>query len=229
MQALFPLKETSMGDFHQPLSPADAAALEVFLTDPARPENTLTFHELQGFLFAIASSPETIAPSEWLPVISDDEDMGFRDNDEAQRVLNQFMTLYNDVNTAVLERSDALPPGCTFDSETLSSFGGQSSISRWSTGFAAGHDWLSEVWEEYLPDFMDEELGATLMALTFFSSRQLAEAYHVEINPGESRTGNKSFEEFAETIRELFPAALASYAHMGRTIFEVLSERTETD
>ncbi len=76
---------------------------------------------------------------------------------------------------------------------------------------------------------MDEELGATLMALTFFSSRQLAEAYHAEIDSGESRTGNKYFEEFAETIRELFPAARASYAHMGRTIFEVLLERTTTD
>ncbi len=137
-----------MGDFHQQLSPADATALEVFLADPARPENTLTFHELQGFLFAIASSPETIAPSEWLPVISDDEDIGFRDSDEAQRVLNQFMALYNDVNTAVLERSDALPSCCEFDSDTLSNFDGQSSISRWAAGFAAGHDWLSEVWEE---------------------------------------------------------------------------------
>jgi hypothetical protein len=67
------------------------------------------------------------------------------------------------------------------------------------------------------------------MALTFFSSTLLAEAYHAEINRGENETGNKSFEEFAETIRELFPAALASHAHMGRTIFEVLSERTTAD
>ncbi len=229
MQALSPLNEMFMGNFHQQLSPADATALEAFLADPARPENTLTFHELQGFLFAIASSPETIAPSEWLPVISDDEDIGFRDHDEAQHVLNRIMALHNDVNTAVLERSDTLPSCCQFDSDTLSNFDGQSSISQWSAGFAVGHDWLSEVWEEYLPDFMDEECGATLMALTFFSSRQLAEAYHAEINCGENETGNKSFEEFAETIRELFPAALASYAHMGRTIFEVLLERTTTD
>lgn len=208
------------------LSVADTRLLEKFLDSPERPDGTLRFHELQGFLFAIASSPETISPSEWLPIISNDEDIGFRDENEAQQILNHIMALYNVVNTAVLERSDALPIGCNFKEEIFANFDEKASISQWSRGFMIGHDWLSEVWDEYLIDEMDEECGATVMVLSLFSSRQLGEAYIQNGNPKRDESG-KAFEDYAETVRELFPSALASYAHLGRTIFEVLLENTD--
>lgn len=208
------------------LSTADITSLREFLDRSERPDGTLRFHELQGFLFAIASSPETIPVSEWLPLISDDEDIGFRDEKEAQQILNHVMALYNVANTTVLERSDALPSGCNFKKEVFANFDEKASISQWSRGFTIGHDWLSEVWEEYLIDEMDEECGATVLVLTFFSSRQLGEAYFQDGNPKRKKSG-KTFEGYAETVRELFPSALASYAHMGRTIFEVLLENTD--
>lgn len=208
----------------QPLSSADTAALKEFLDSSNRPDDTLRFHELQGFLFAIASSPETISPSEWIPLISNDEDPCYGDEGEAQQVLNQIMTLYNEVNTSVLERSETLPVGCSFKTNVFANFDEQASILQWSRGFTVGHDWLSEVWEEYQLEEMDEECGATVMVLSFFSSRQLAEAFYAEIEHSESSEPEKSFEQFAEKIRELFPAALSAYAHLGRTIFEVLMD-----
>jgi uncharacterized protein len=208
----------------QPLSSTDTTALKDFLGSSTRPDDTLRFNELQGFLFAIASSPETISPSEWIPMIGNDEDLGFEDESEAQQVLNQIMTLYNEVNTGVLERSETLPVGCEFKTEVLANFDKHTSILQWSRGFTIGHDWLSEVWEEYLLEEMDEECGATVMVLSFFNSRQLAEAYHAETKPSGNNEPGESFEQFAEKIRELFPAALSAYAHLGRTIFEVLME-----
>ena len=56
---------------------ADTRLLVEFLESPERPDGTLRFHELQGFLFAIASSPQTIAPSEWLPMIGNDQSLDF--------------------------------------------------------------------------------------------------------------------------------------------------------
>jgi len=208
----------------QPLSSADTTALKGFLKSPNRPGDTLRFHELQGFLFAIASSPEAIPPSEWMPMISNDEDLGFEDEIEAQQVLNQIMALYNEVNTSVLERSETLPIGCEFKTDIFANFDEHTLISQWSRGFTIGHDWLTEVWEEYLLEEMDEECGATVMVLSFFSSRQLAEAFYAEIDHSESSEPLKSLEQFAEKIRELFPAALSAYAHLGRTIFEVLMD-----
>ena len=52
----------------------------------------MCFHVLQGFLFAVASCPEMVQPSDWLPIISDDEDIGFNDQSEAQHILNLIMT-----------------------------------------------------------------------------------------------------------------------------------------
>ena len=147
-------------------------------------------------------------------MISNDADLGFEDESEAQQVLNQIMTLYNEVNTSVLERSETLPIGCDFKTDIFANFDEHTSILKWSRGFTTGHDWLSEVWEEYLLEEMDEECGATVMVLSFFSSRQLAEAFYAEIDHSENSEPGKSFEQFAEKIRELFPAALSAYAHL---------------
>ena len=204
----------------------DIQPLVEFLDSPERPDGTLRFHELQGFLFAIASSPETIAPSEWLPMIGDDEDLCFADENEAQEILGLVMALYNEVNKAVLERSNALPAGCEFHDDVVVNFEDDSSISQWSRGFAMGHDWLAEVWEDYLFGELDEECGATLMVLSFFGSRKLAEAYYADMAPGRRKKGDASIEDFAGTMREMFPDALASYANLGRTIFEVVSNRS---
>jgi yecA family protein len=204
----------------------DTQLLTEFLKGPKRPTGTLQFNELQGFLFTIASSPETIPTSEWLALISDGEDIGFADDDEADQFLNGTMALYNDVNTSVLERSQNLPHGCNFADELDADLDADSSIGQWSRGFLVGHNWLADVWEEYLIEEMDEECGAAMMVLSFFSSRQLAEAYYDDGRPTR-RNPDKSFEDFANTMRELFPSAMASYAHMGRTIFEVLLENTD--
>jgi yecA family protein len=207
------------------LSADEIAALSAFLSSPARPNGTLTLHELQGFLFAVACSPELIAPSEWLSIISNDEDMRYEHVDEAQRVLAQIVVVYNQVNSSALGRSDAMPVGCEFLIDTDANFEERAPLSEWSRGFALGHDWLSESWDEYLPDDhseMSQELAACLMTLSFFSSRQIAEAFY-RASRNTRRTQRKSLKQFAETMRKLFPSALASYAHLGRTISEALA------
>lgn len=209
------------------MNKAGTQLLTEFLNNPARPDGTLWFHELQGFLFAIACSPETIAPSDWLPMIGSDVDLTFADQNEAQEILGLVMALYNEINTAVLERSNSLPAGCAFDKNISKNFEDDSSISQWSRGFASGHDWLAEVWEEYLFDELDEECGATLMVLSFFGSKPLANAYYTDMRPGKRKRGDESFENFAMTMRRMFPDALASYAHIGRSIFEAVLEHTK--
>ncbi len=55
------------------LPASDPGALRSFLEHPSRPAGTLTYHELQGFLFTVVSAPELIQPSEWLPIIFAEE------------------------------------------------------------------------------------------------------------------------------------------------------------
>ena len=219
-----------MQDFRSQLSQADIAELTKFLIDKNRPEGTLCFQELQGFLFAVACSPEMVRPPDWLPIISNDGDIGFQDESEAQQILGLIMALYNQINMAVLERGDGMPSGCEFQTNVEANFGEEVAVSQWSRGFMLGDDWLADLWDEFVPESMDEECGACAMVLSFFASRQLAELYYLEATttPRHRKPG-VSFNEFAEKVRGLFAGALASYAHLGRTISEVLEETAEPD
>ena len=209
------------------LSAREAKTLGSFLSHSKRPEGTLSFHELQGFLFAVTSAPELIRPSEWLPLISNEEDMCYADLREAQRILGLIQVLYNQINASVIERSDALPFGCEFLADTLANLEEQAPISQWSRGFVEGHDWVMDLWNEYVSDEsaeLSKELGACLMTLSFFSSRPMAEALYREGGDGERPMEPEAFEAFAGTMRRLFPSALASYANIGRSIAEVLAD-----
>lgn len=200
--------------------PADPATpLRSFLEHPARPEGTLTYHELQGFLFTVVSAPELIQPSEWLPAIFNGHDAGYATLEEAQAILDQIMALYNDINAAVLEERSALPLDCQVRPQALDNLEDTAPLALWSRGFFAGHQWLEELWEAELPDDLDEELGAVLMTLSFFASRSLAEAYLAETGP---RRG--SLDELGETILRVFPDALAGYAHLGRSVLGAVAE-----
>ena len=202
----------------------DPSALQAFLADPARPPDTLGYHELQGFLFAVASAPERIPPSDWLPIVFSDQEVDYASRDEAQEILGQIMVLYNTVNAAVRNASTLLPADCQLRDDVLANFEDAAPMAQWSRGFLRGHQWLEELWKEYLPEELAEELDATLLTLAFFSSREMAEAFLAE-NPAEEQ----SLETAAATIHGVLPRAVAQYAFLGRSITAVLMEHdTET-
>ena len=202
------------------LTDTQAKRLATFLAAPERPEGTMSYCELAGFLFAVACSPESVQPSEWLPLVFDEDEGGFETLDQAQEILPAIMALYNHANHGVLERKPVLPPGCAIHPEALANLDADAPLSQWARGFADGHDWLMEIWDEYALDEWDEELGACLMVLSFFSSRELAEAYRKEFK--KPRTPLKAM---AAEMIALFPGAMAGYAHMGRSIYEALLQQ----
>ena len=191
--------------------------LRGFLEDPCRPAGTLRYHELQGFLFAVASSPELVKPSEWMPIVFGDAEPDYGSIDEARGVIAELMTLYNAINSAILTGRGALPVDCTFRTELLTNLDDASPVSQWSRGFLQGHQWLEDVWNAYVPSELDEEFGAMLMTLSFFASKEIAEAFCIE-------TEGKNLAELAATIKRVFPKAAAEYANLARTIHQVVGE-----
>ncbi len=187
--------------------------LRDFLLAPTRPAGTFTYHEVQGFLFAIACSPEPVDPSEWLPIIFNDKPASFASEDEAQRLLGELMALYNAVNTAVVEGNPSLPDDCPVLPDAIANFDHATPLAAWSRGFLAGHDWLDESWDVELPQEMEDELNAILLTLTLFASRDVAERFQRE-----GDFGNETLENVAARAIEILPDAMGSYAHMGRTV-----------
>ena len=122
-------------------------SLQAFLAQPARPAGTLTYHELQGFIFAVVSAPELIQPSDWLPIIFNDQDPRYATLEEANAILGQLMSLYNEMNMAVLEQRVALPADCHVRPRVLENLLETAPLAQWSRGFSAGHEWLEELWE----------------------------------------------------------------------------------
>jgi uncharacterized protein len=195
-----------------------AALLRTFLSSPQRVKGAMTYPQLAGFLFSMANAPELIPPSEWMPMAFNDQDARYETQGEAERVLQAMMALYNDCGRERTEGSAPLPPGCDIRPQPLDNLGDDAPLSQWARGFLTGHTYLDDIWNEYTPDELDEELGSMLMVLTFFTSPKLADAYHKE---GKGKT---SLEQLADTVVMIFPDALMEYAHLGWSIFQARRE-----
>lgn len=197
--------------------------LKAFRDDPTRSADTLRYHELQGFLFAVASAPELIRPSEWMPLMFGDAEPDYASVDQARRVMGDLMSLCNAVNASVIGETTAVPPDCIFRDDVLANLAPDAPVSQWSRGFMRGHTWLEDVWESYIPEDLDDQFAATLLALSFFASRDIAEALRKE------SAADKTLEALATTIRRVFPNAVAEYAHFGRSISQVLAEQAAVE
>ena len=141
-------------------SPRGEARLKAFLARPTHPEGTLSLGELRGFLFALASAPELVKPSEWIPFIFADEEPGFRDMEEAEEVMGALMHLYNAVNESVRAKGPRLPPGCVFLDPPMANLEPEAPVSQWARGFSAAHMWLEAAWDRYLPAEFEADLGS---------------------------------------------------------------------
>ena len=213
----------------KPLSAVDARALAEFLASPERPDDTLPYHGLQGFFFTLACAPELVQPSEWLPVVFGDENPGFSDDEETRAAMERILGLYNHIMHQTLEGEAGLPADCEFREEVLANLEEDAPISQWSSGFLRGHSWLEEDWDNYLPESLEEGFGANLLALSFFSSRRLAEAFSAEFKPPKRKSERPSLEHVASVIREMFPHAVTEYAALGRSIQKARREIEEVE
>ncbi|HET7650245.1 MAG TPA: UPF0149 family protein [Gammaproteobacteria bacterium] len=204
---------------------AQAAQLEQFLNAPERPQGTLRYCELAGFLFAVACSPEMVQMSEWIPVIFNDKEASFETLEEAQEILPLIMGLYNHANNGVLDGKPELPPLCTVRSPAIANLEPDAPLSQWARGFMEGYDWLKNIWDAYSVPDLDEVLGTNLMVLTFFTSRNLAEAYRKE-----SREKKEvSLERMAEIVLRNLPDAMREFAYIGRSLYQAGLEKASAE
>lgn len=183
----------------------DYAALKAFLDAGPRSRDALGYHEVQGFLFAVASAPELVSPAEWLPIVLEALPP---DRQTSDPIVDETMALYNEIVGGVTGGAPALPADCQFRDDVLANLEEGAPVSRWSRGFAAGHTWLEESWEALAPKELDEDIGSTMMVLSFFASTRMARSLMEEL-------GVTDLHETADKMREWFPLAMADYAGIG--------------
>ena len=196
---------------------SDTAKLIAFLGSPARPDGTLPYHALQGFLFAVCAAPDLVVPSEWMPMIFDQREPAYADMAEARAITSAIMALHGQITAAINDQAVGLPADCAFRTNALDNFAAEAPVSQWCQGFTMGHQWLEESWD-LLPQELDEDMGSMLLTLGFFASRELGEAFWQETQ------SRKSLREFADLMRDAFEEQMALYARLGRAMAKVIAE-----
>ena len=108
---------------------------------------------VHGLLSAIVAGPEPVPASEWLPHVIDEE-TGFDDADQANRILSLLVRLYN----SVVQELEALTYEPIFGEYEDEDGSADLAAVGWCEGFSLGIDLRSAVWEARMssdPRLMD--------------------------------------------------------------------------
>lgn len=191
------------------------AMLSGFL-DEAATQGALSFPESAGFLFAAAAAPEAPPPREWLTHVLGEAD--FADERQGNAVTAALNGLHDWIAGRALAGASPLPAGCEPEHGAAANIGEDAPLGQWSRGFTFGHRWLENAWRNRVPDDLVAEYGAAVLAMSFFSSRKVAEACRKQARAMES------VDDMATHMLEMLPRAQGMYFNLGRAIRLALDE-----
>ena len=118
----------------------DLKQLESALASPVFKGKALSLDRLQGFLCAVASSPDTILPSKWLPdALGGNPD--FESMEQAQEVMGLLMRFYNDVAKTLL---DGQPLKLILNARSATDL--QPDYQAWCEGYILGWALSTQEW-----------------------------------------------------------------------------------
>ena len=124
----------------------DLDALEEFLSSDDSPEECMDLSELDGFLAGLIVGPEAVPPSEWLPMIWDNEDPGFADETQANAILGAILGRYNEIADSL----DAEP--VEYAPVFWQDFTGATIVEDWAIGFMQAVSMRQIAWAPVLGD-----------------------------------------------------------------------------
>ena len=124
----------------------DLDALEEFLSSDDSPEDCMDLSELDGFLAGLIVGPEAVPPSEWLPMIWDNEDPGFADETQADAILGAILGRYNEIADSL----DAEP--VEYAPVFWQDFTGATIVEDWAIGFMQAVSMRQIAWAPVLSD-----------------------------------------------------------------------------
>lgn len=170
----------------------------------------LDYQRLQGFLFAIACSPEPVKPSEWFELIWLDDEPQFDTEAEAKR----FLALLVEDMAALeqgLEQGQLLPFFCPTGIDQRRQLG------QWCEGFLLAHQYLEELWELALMDIdseaIDDAVTAALNLASAFTDVLASEQLQFDEGFDHSHAdGDKAEKQQLQEAYQWFDEVLSVYA-----------------
>lgn len=193
----------------------DTMDLEKFLNDCDTLYNSGRLrspYELLGLVTSIISSPEQIEFSEWMPLIwqEDAEVEAFDTPNQASLVIGHLTAWSNYCSASfALDGHFELPDVLFLDDD------GEAvpELSSFARGYLMGHEWLKDVWDEFIPEDDSAEsqvLGATLVLMMQCYKSEATAQLNVEsdfpnllLALSEDSTGELTVSSFIQAVGKL--------------------------
>ena len=136
----------------EPLNDHELDLLDAFLLKrvdeqvykPGMDEGVLTISELDGFLTAIVSGPETVMPSRWLPAVWGDFEPEWKDEKQFERIMALIFRHMNGIVSVLINDPEAFVPIYLcheVDGDQIPI------VDEWCTGYARGVALAADAWE----------------------------------------------------------------------------------
>jgi len=126
-------------------------ALLKYLNYLGNRDAVLSYHQIQGVLYAMACSPEPIRPSEWFELIWLSDDPCFDDAGEAKAFYQLLVELFRHIGDQA--QRDLYRPGTDSDGHFS-----LPALTHWCEGFLMGHQYLENIWLLALDELKDDSL-----------------------------------------------------------------------
>jgi uncharacterized protein len=143
----------------EPALSSDLEALDHFLLSDRAPPESMGLSDLDGFLTGLVIGPETIMPSEWLPVIWGGESPVYDSLEEAQTILAAIMGRYNEIARGLDADPEVVAPFFLEDRD------GSVIAESWAEGFMEAVTLRADTWSRMIRDRDARMLLAPILAL----------------------------------------------------------------
>jgi uncharacterized protein len=208
---------TTTGDIMKMFTAKEEKNLKYVLSKSADPEVALYLEELHGLFFGIAMTPESIMPSEWLPIVFEEEPQ-FADDQDAEtcigHLLNTYNRMINDSNKGKL----AFP----FNYKKINDME-YSMIEGWAYGLFLALSLRPDIWgmSEKYEEMDEEEIPDDVMDLISSCSIVTAVAMPDEMEEiweTESEQPPESPEDLEDALYNMLPQAVETLRQHGAKI-----------
>jgi uncharacterized protein len=146
-------------DDRSPLRGEDLDRLEIFLSSDRVSSDCMLLDEVDGLLAAVACTPDSIMPSEWMPVVWGGDEPKFESLREAEEIVGALMRLFNN-SVRVIDYGDGYRPMLSRVNDDDGD--GETHAEWWASGFIEGMKLRGQLWFE-----SDDSALVTLVSSIF--------------------------------------------------------------